>query len=201
MFTLDRHRTSSATRRNYKEADFPFGSESLWCVGGWGGASAHTWQLKNLMRLLLHTSSSSLYSSGDSAHWYTVRLNWANLGDKQVWQQMLSWQAIRFRCPKENQWGAKSVYRLPWKKKKKLCRDWDKHARVWKRMPQSLFFFFYNQTSQFTINRVSIIQADTLRSSTSWKRGWLQCSNLISSDYKTRPSPKIKEAVLITKGL
>lgn len=143
MFTLDRHRTSSATRRNYKEADFPFGSESLWCVGGWGGwASAHTWQLKNLMRLLLHTSSSSLYSSGDSAHWYTVRLNWANLGDKQVWQQMLSWQAIRFRCPKENQWGAKSVYRLPWKKKRSFA-EIGTNMQGYERECRRAFFFFF----------------------------------------------------------
>lgn len=142
MFTLDRHRTSSAMRRNYKEADFPFGSESLWCVGGFvGWASAHTWQLKNLMRLLLHTSSSSLYSSGDSAHWYTVRLNWANLGDKQVWQQMLSRQAIRFRCPKENQWGAKSVYRLPWKKSFAEIGT-NRHKGMKENAAEPFFFFF-----------------------------------------------------------
>lgn len=38
------------------------------CVRVYVGRSAHTWQLKNLMRLLLHTSSFSLYSNGDSAH-------------------------------------------------------------------------------------------------------------------------------------
>lgn len=73
LYTLDpqkqKPKPSTAMGSSYKEADVPFGSDSLWCVCVcmYVGRSAHTWQLKNLMRLLLHTSSFSLYSNGDSA--------------------------------------------------------------------------------------------------------------------------------------
>lgn len=74
---LHRHRASLALRSNYKEADFSSGSESQRCFfyyyyflpplllfnspflqwlsrqlgAAWWGDSAHTWKLKNLMRL------------------------------------------------------------------------------------------------------------------------------------------------------
>lgn len=66
-----------------------------------------TWQLKNLMRLLLHTSSFSLYSAGDPAHWYAVRPNRAELPDKQTRRQTLSRPAAAFRCPEENRQDCK----------------------------------------------------------------------------------------------
>lgn len=68
---------------------------------------ARTWRLKNLMRLLLHTSSFSLYSAGDPDHRYAVRPGRAELPDKQTRQQTLSRPAAAFRCPEENQQGCK----------------------------------------------------------------------------------------------
>lgn len=59
------------------------------------------------MRLLLHTSSFSLYSAGDPDHRYAVRPGQAELPDKQTRQQTLSRPAAAFRCPEENQQGCK----------------------------------------------------------------------------------------------
>lgn len=141
---IHRKKLSSIIGSSCKEADVPVHTRAcapvrlcVWvCAHEFKSMCfARTWRLKNLMRLLLHTSSFSLYSAGDPDHWYAVRPDRAELPDKQTRQQTLSRPAAAFRCPEENQQGCKvstqthvdaAVRGWGWGCRETLCFVWKK---------------------------------------------------------------------------
>lgn len=124
---------------------------------GWRGVlgSAHSWYLKNLMRLLLRNSSPHPAPPPPLLRIATEILLTDKLSDLtgHTWeinvsrQRMLSQQATQSRYIKVYQRGAFSVHR------RELGVDANVHRE---------HLCKYNQTSQSTITRVSIIQTGTL---------------------------------------